>query len=119
MVVDDDVDIRDLAKMALEKEGFEVEVAGSGFECLEMLENGYRPDVIFLDVMMPNLDGWTVSRKIKINPDFQHIQICILTAKTTTLDALMSVESAHADWHLNKPITQKLLLETAKWMLSN
>lgn len=68
--------------------------------------------------MMPKLDGWEVSRRIKLDPAFKNTPICMLTAKTTTMDALMSLESAHAEWHLNKPISKKLLLEAVEWLLS-
>jgi DNA-binding response OmpR family regulator len=69
--------------------------------------------------MMPGMDGWETSRLIKSNEVLKDIPICMLTAKTSTMDALMSLESGHANWHLNKPINRKQLLDTVKWLLEN
>ena len=118
MVVDDDPMIRNLVRMLLEEKGYEVMESENGLDCLEKLIEGERPDLILLDVMMPKMDGWEVSRRIKTNEVLKDIPICILTAKTTTMDALMSLESAHADWHLNKPISKNILIQTVEWILS-
>ncbi len=118
MIVDDDNSLRDLVKNLLGQEGFEVVEAKDGLDCLEQLLEGERPDLILLDIMMPKMDGWDVSRKIKENEVLGDIPICMLTAKTTTMDALVSLESAHAEWHLNKPVTKKVLLDTVNWLLA-
>ncbi len=118
MIVDDDTAIRQILRKILEGEGYTVIESKNGLECLEMLVDGERPDLILLDVMMPKMDGWEVSRKIKSNEALRDIRICMLTAKTTTMDALMSLESAHAEWHLNKPISKNVLLKTIEWQLS-
>jgi len=118
MVVDDDPAVRTVVRRILENEGYEVVESENGEECLRMLQNGERPDLILLDVMMPKMDGWEVSRRIKANTSLSSIPICMLTAKTSTMDALMSLESAGAEWHLNKPISRALLLQTVQWLLS-
>ncbi len=117
MVVDDNPEITEVIKMTLEVDGHSVTTATSGDECLKLLYSGEKPELILLDVMMPGLDGWEVSRKIRGNEKLKDIIICMLTAKTTTMDALMSLESAHANWHLNKPISRVKLIETVNWLL--
>jgi CheY-like chemotaxis protein len=117
MVVDDNPEITTLVKLTLELEGYDVIEVSSGDECLGLLYSGEIPDLILLDIMMPELDGWEVSRRIKANEKLKDIKICMLTAKDTTMDALMSLESAHANWHLNKPISREQLVETVKWLI--
>jgi CheY-like chemotaxis protein len=119
MVVEDNEEVRMVIGKILESGGYEVIEAESGRECLEKLVEGERPDLILLDVMMPGMDGWETSRLIKSNEVLKNIPICMLTAKTSTMDALMSLESGHANWHLNKPINRKQLLDTIKWLLEN
>lgn len=117
LVVDDNPEITTLVKETLEREGHDVIEVSSGEECLTLLYSGEMPDLILLDIMMPDLDGWEVSRRIKANEKLKDIKICMLTAKVTTMDAIMSLESAHANWHLNKPISRQKLVETVKWLL--
>jgi CheY-like chemotaxis protein len=76
-----------------------------------------RPNLILLDVMMPDMDGWAVSKIIKENQSLRDIIICMLTVKTKLMDALFSIESGQADWHLNKPISKKALLSTIEDLL--
>jgi CheY-like chemotaxis protein len=65
MIVDDEIDVRDTIKMVLEKAGYEVLAASSGDECLKMLENGKKPDLILMDIMMPGTPVKDVVSKIK------------------------------------------------------
>jgi CheY-like chemotaxis protein len=118
MIVDDNKDFRTIIRMFLEREGYEVVESEDGEQCLEKLQSGEKPDLMLLDIMMPGIDGWDVSRIIKANKSFRDILVCMLSAKTTTADTIMSLESAHANWHLNKPVTQKILLDTIKYLLN-
>jgi CheY-like chemotaxis protein len=119
MIVDDNPEIVTVVKATLEREGYEVMTATSGEECLDQLYSGEIPELTLLDVMMPEMDGWEVSRRIKKNEKLKNIIICMLTAKNTTMDALVSLESAGANWHLNKPVSRKQLVDTVKWLLEN
>lgn len=64
MIVDDERDIRSLVREMLEKEGYEVSEASAGEECLDRVKEE-KPDLILLDIMMPTLDGWEVSKKTR------------------------------------------------------
>jgi CheY-like chemotaxis protein len=118
MVVDDNNGVRTVTGMTLKADGHQVIESKGGEDCLNKLKKGSRPDLILLDVMMPFMDGWAVSHEIKLDKNLKNIPICMLTAKTTPLDELMSLESAHADWHLNKPVSIKKLIETIDWLLT-
>ncbi len=116
-IVDDEPDFRELTARILEREGYEVTEVKDGFECLELLEKNEYPDLILLDVMMPELDGWEVCRRIKADPALNMIPICIISAKTTLGDIQHSLNKAHANWHLNKPVERSKLLEAVRWFL--
>jgi len=83
LLVDDDTDILYAVKISLEKlsDGYEVTGVNGGMECFEFLKKGDRPDIILLDIMMPEIDGWQVFAKLKENPEWREIPIVFLTAK--------------------------------------
>lgn len=80
MVVDDENDVVALIKFMLEKDGHEVVTATNGREALEKVE-GAKPDVIILDIMMPEIDGYTVNTRLQENEKTLSIPVIILTAK--------------------------------------
>ncbi len=84
MIVDDEPDLVFSIKYGLEdfSEEYKVIGAGSGRECFELLKNGQMPDLILLDVMMPEMNGWDVFAKLKENPEWREIPVVFLTAKT-------------------------------------
>lgn len=116
LVVDDEKDVRTLVRSVLEKGGYEISEAESGSKAVESLRNGSF-DLVLLDVMMPEVDGWKVAKMIKEDPRLKDTVVCMLTVKSSTLDALMSLDYAKADWHLNKPITKERLIQTVDWLL--
>lgn len=79
LLVDDNSNFREIWKMRLLSEGFEVMEAKDGDEALKILEN-YKPDLILLDILMPNLNGAEVFLKIKENPELQNIKIIFITS---------------------------------------
>ena len=84
MVVDDEPDQILTVKHVIEDLGDEYEVIGadSGEQCLEILKNNQIPDMIFLDIMMPGMNGWDVAAEIKKNPNWNKIPLVFLTAKS-------------------------------------
>jgi DNA-binding response OmpR family regulator len=86
MVVDDEPDILTTVGQMLEMSGFEVIRAADGKECIKKLnESTTNPDLILLDIMMPDVSGWDVAANIKENPDWRSIPIVFLTAKGDTM----------------------------------
>jgi len=88
MIVDDEPDILTSVGQVLEVSGYKVTKANNGRECLEKLENEV-PDVVVLDLMMPDMSGWDVAAKIKENPEWNNILIIFLTAKGDTMSVGM------------------------------
>ena len=108
LIVDDDDDIRQLLKYNLEKNGFTTETASNGQECLQKIKN-YSPDLILLDVMMPNMDGIEVCERIKSDPNNKRIFICFLTARNEDYSQIAGLE-AGGDDYVAKPIKMKVLV---------
>jgi two-component system alkaline phosphatase synthesis response regulator PhoP len=117
LVADDEVDIRNLVKIILEKNNYQVTVAANGVEALEKAENEL-PDLILLDVVMPAKTGWEVCKILKSNDKTKHIPIIIFTALSVMIGDKASrnyAEEAGADGYLPKPFnTEELLAQIKK-----
>lgn len=112
MVVDDNLITIKLMKRYLNAAGYEVASAEDGLDCLQKLEE-IRPDVIVMDVMMPKMDGYQATQKIKENEKTKDIPVVIVTALNDVSNQLKSIVSG-ADDFLSKPIEEKLLLAKVK-----
>ncbi|MBT2248903.1 response regulator transcription factor [Arthrobacter sp. BHU FT2] len=104
LVIEDDHDIRELVRTVLTQAGFDVTVASSGAEGVLVAKN-INPDVITLDLGLPDIDGFEVSRQIR---EFSDAYIVMLTARTEELDTLIGLESG-ADDYLTKPFRPREL----------
>ena len=87
LIVDDDQDIRDLLSYNLQKSGYSINEAINGFDCLEKIKK-IKPNLILLDVMMPEMDGLEVCQQIKSDPKNHDILICFLTARGEDLSLI-------------------------------
>jgi len=117
LVVDDDENILNLERTILEQKGFDVTTCGGGAEALEILA-GRVFDLVLLDVMMPEVDGFTVCRKIKEDPRLKDIPVIFLTAKGGG-EALAEGFESGAVMYINKPFTANKLVTIVKTMLES
>lgn len=108
LIIDDEPDIRVLLKYNLEKEGYKVYEAGDGNEGLEIAEK-VRPDLIILDVMMPDMDGIETCEKIRSNSNLANSIVCFLTARGEDYSQLAGFD-AGADDYIMKPVKPKILV---------
>ncbi len=113
LVVDDDNNILELVKIYLLKEGYEVVLARNGVEALEKMQQD-TPHLMVLDIMMPELDGWEVCRKLRNQGN--RIPIILLTAKGEDYDKILGLELG-ADDYLTKPFNPRELLARIKAVL--
>ncbi len=118
MLVDDEPDVIYLVKKLLEKEGYDVVEYYNGKDCLENVESD-DPDLILLDIMMPGIDGWEVSRTLKKRDSTKDIPIVMLTVRVSEDSVEKSFEYAYADGHIGKPIITEKMLNTILWVLKN
>ncbi len=112
MVIDDSKTIRLTAETILKKEGFEVFTATNGFEAMSVIADT-RPDIIFVDIMMPRLDGYQTCKLIKNNSYFRNTPVIMLSSKDSLFDRARG-RVAGSDQHINKPFTKSELLEAIK-----
>ena len=115
LVVEDEEDIRELVSYNLLKEGYQVAGVASGEEALAAVESK-PPDLVLLDIMLPNLDGLGVCRKLKDNPRFKAIPIIMLTAKGEESDIVAGLNMG-ADDYITKPFSPKVLLARVQAVL--
>ena len=115
LVVEDNLDEAKLLKMDLEGEGYEVVCAFNGKEALERLE-AEKPDLIVLDVMMPEMDGFTFCSRLRASPGNKDIPVVLLTGVAEhiheTRYPLDGVLRAEAEEYLEKPVKPEDLLKT-------
>ncbi len=108
MVIDDSQTIRRTAESLLTKEGFAVVTAADGFEALAKVAD-YQPDIIFIDIMMPRLDGYQACALIKSNQRYRQTPVVMLSSKDGLFDRARG-RIVGSDEYLTKPFTRDELL---------
>jgi twitching motility two-component system response regulator PilG len=112
MVIDDSKTIRRSAETLLKKAGCNVITANDGFEALARVAD-HRPDIIFIDIMMPRLDGYQTTALIKRNNEFKHTPIIMLSSKDGLFDRARG-RVVGSEEYLTKPFTKEDLLGAIK-----
>ncbi len=112
LVVDDEENITELLRLYLEKEGYEVEVAGDGISALEKFKE-YVPDLVLLDIMLPGMDGMQVCKEIRKQ---NNTPVVMLSAKGETVDKVLGLELG-ADDYIEKPFNRSELIARIKAVL--
>ncbi|MGI6030361.1 MAG: response regulator transcription factor [Eubacteriales bacterium] len=112
LICDDDANIAELLRLYMEKDGYEVSVAGDGMTALRTFDN-FHPDIVLLDVMMPGMDGWQVCREIRSRGN---VPVIMITAKGETFDKVLGLELG-ADDYIVKPFDMKEVQARVKAVL--
>ena len=108
LVVDDEEDILELLKYNLQKEGFDVKTASNGIKAVDIAKS-YIPDLVVLDIMMPNQDGVETCRQLREIPDLQHAYILFLTARAEEYSEIAAFDVG-ADDYIVKPIKPRAFM---------
>jgi CheY-like chemotaxis protein len=116
LVVDDAPDIRLLADLVLSMAGFSVSAAASGSEALRKLAGGELPDIVLLDVQMPDVDGWETLSRVRSDPRTANLPVVLCTVKGLPEDTLKGW-SLGCDGYLSKPFDINGLVEELKGVL--
>ena len=113
MVVDDDPTHRKVFRKLFEREGYNVADAKSGEEALANLKE-VKPDLVLMDVIMQDTDGWEATRAIKKDIETKDIPVVMFTVRGSEESVDKSYNFAHADFHLNKPSRGKDILRVVR-----
>ena len=117
MVIDDSNTIRRTAETLLKKAGCDVISADNGFEALPVI-SAHHPDILFIDIMMPRLDGYQTCALVKNNPKFRDIPVVMLSSKDGLFDRAKG-RVVGAEQYLTKPFTKDDLLGAIRQLLLN
>jgi DNA-binding response OmpR family regulator len=116
LYIDDDPKMIDLVTHILQRGGYQVIGADRGKDGIAAAIK-HKPDLILLDLVMPDLDGWEVYRQLKGAPQTQSIPIVIITARTHPIDRVLGLDVACADAYINKPFYPQELLDCVSSLL--
>jgi two-component system response regulator VicR len=116
LCIEDDPEMINLISLILERKGFQVIGAVGGAKGLEAIRRE-KPDLILLDLMMPEVDGWEVYRRVKADDRLRNIAVIVVTAKTQSIDKVLGLHVAKVDDYITKPFGAQELLESVKQVL--
>lgn len=116
LVVDDEDMTRKLLRLMLERDGFTILEAEDGQQALAIIHET-RPDVVILDVMMPNMDGFTTCQELRSRPETAEIPIILLSARSQA-EAVRTGLQSGADRYMTKPISKPELVQTITDLLA-
>ncbi len=111
LCIEDDPEMIDLIKLILERKGFQFIGAVGGREGLEAIARE-KPDLVLLDIMMPDIDGWDVYRQMKASEEYKDIPVIVVTAKAQSIDKVLGLHIAKVDDYVTKPFGPRELLRS-------
>lgn len=115
LVVEDEESLLKLESILLTSKGYEVRGVPNGQAALDAIAEE-KPDLVLLDIMLPEIDGFEVCRRIKSDAATRHIPVVMLTAKKTRED-MAKGEKVGADWYITKPFKSAMVIETIQRFL--
>jgi DNA-binding response OmpR family regulator len=117
LCIEDEPEMIELVRLILERKGYRVTGAVGGIEGLEIL-NTHKPDLILLDLMMPDIDGWEVYRQMKADPNLADIPVIVVTAKAQSIDKVLGLHIAKVEDYITKPFGPQELLASISRVLN-
>jgi two-component system, OmpR family, response regulator VicR len=115
--VEDEPEIIDLIRLILGRKGFDLTGATGGLEGLEAIRR-VKPDLVLLDLMMPDMDGWEVYQQMKADPELKEIPVIVVTAKAQSIDKILGLHIAKVDDYVTKPFGPQELLQSVERVLA-
>jgi two-component system response regulator VicR len=115
--IEDDPEMVDLVTLILNRQGYQVSGANGGREGLELVKHN-MPNLILLDLMMPDIDGWDVYQQLKSSEETRDIPVIIITAKAQMIDRVLGLHIAKVDDYICKPFRPAELVESVAKILN-
>ena len=115
--VEDEPEMIDLIRLILGRKGYEVIGAHGGMAAMQIIQE-QMPDVILLDLMMPDMDGWEVYQKLKAEDELKNIPVIVVTAKAQSIDKVLGLHIAKVDDYISKPFSPQELLDSIDQILN-
>lgn len=116
LCIEDEQEMIDLIRLILSRRGYEVQGANGGQEALAMIPT-YQPDLILLDLMMPEMDGWEVYQQLRSNEATRDIPVIVVTAKAQSIDKVLGLHIAKVDDYIPKPFSPQDLIRSVETIL--
>jgi DNA-binding response OmpR family regulator len=116
LCIEDEQEMIDLIRLILSRRGFEILGANGGKEGLEMIRKNH-PDLVLLDLMMPEMDGWEVYQQMKADETTKDIPVIVVTAKAQSIDKVLGLHIAKVDDYIAKPFSPQELLASVDTVL--
>ncbi len=117
LCIEDEPEMIDLIRLILGRRGFEVRGASGGEEGLRMMRESV-PDLVLLDLMMPDMDGWEVYQQMKADESTRNVPVIVVTAKAQNIDKVLGLHIAKVDDYIAKPFGPQDLLESIEKVFS-
>ncbi|MBN1179765.1 MAG: response regulator [Anaerolineae bacterium] len=114
--IEDEPEMIDLVRLILGRKGFELIGAVGGRDGLETVRK-VKPDLVLLDLMMPDMDGWEVYQQMKNDDELKDIHVIVVTAKAQSIDKVLGLHIAKVDDYVTKPFGPQELLESVNKVL--
>jgi two-component system response regulator VicR len=118
LCIEDEPEMIDLIRLILGRHGFEVSGANGGVQGVKKIREEL-PDLILLDLMMPDMDGWEVYQQIKADEKTSNIPVIVVTAKAQNIDKVLGLHIAKVDDYISKPFSPQALLESVQKVLGS
>jgi DNA-binding response OmpR family regulator len=114
--VEDELEMIDLVKLILSRKGYEVIGAAGGREGLDIIRE-VVPDLVLLDLMMPDIEGWDVYQQIRADDNTKHIPVIVVTAKAQNIDKVLGLHIAKVNDYISKPFSPQDLVASVERIL--
>ena len=114
--IEDEMEMIDLVRLILSRKGYQVIGAAGGREGIDVVRQ-HLPDLVLLDLMMPDIDGWDVYQQIRADEATKHIPVIVVTAKAQNIDKVLGLHIAKVNDYISKPFSPQELVSSIEQVM--